>query len=280
MQSKVDKGIAMPEPIIKASRISKANVKNLSANVSQKTRPMSEGSRRGRLSAIATRTRTMFGRAIAESIAPLFSSMDGEVRFWFPGDGTSYGSIGAWLTEGDLVYTPANKVQASNATDLWVDQSVLIAKFRMTPEHEIRAVREADSKEFPYGVYYVGNMLTSILREIELENGQFLFPPPPQPIERTDEAYAAFKDARAVVFKTSTWAMMNETVSTAKADEAARKKVNNKLSAQDSALKFFFSIMNEACSAMPDVFSASTIEALKADIHRNMPLLQGEIFQL
>lgn len=162
-----------------------------------KSKEMSPGQKKGRLSAISFRVRNQSKKVVEDALLRVFNLPHGTFSFSFPSDATSGESIGVWLTEGDIIRyaSPGEdfKISLDEPANIPVIDSTVMAKFRLTVERQINNIFAIDDPIFSKKVKTVETVLTLITKNID-----FAIHREVKPLKKTltlDEAYAAFKTA-------------------------------------------------------------------------------------
>lgn len=161
------------------------------------SKAMSASSQQARLSAMSSRVRKKSKKIIEDALLCVFNFPPGTLSFDFPSDATSGESIGAWLTEGDLVSfaSPTEEffISVDEPGNIPVIESTVLAKFRVNATRKIHNVFAIEDPVFAKKVSAAEAVLTLILQNIDFSVHREV-----EPINKTltvDEAYAAFKTA-------------------------------------------------------------------------------------
>ena len=161
------------------------------------SKAMSASSQQARLSAMSSRVRKKSKKIIEDALLRVFNFPSGTLSFDFPSDATSGESIGAWLTEGDLVSfaSPAEEffISVDEPGNIPVIESTVLAKFRVNATRKIHNVFAIEDPIFAKKVPTAEAVLTLILQNIDFSVHREV-----EPMKKTltvDEAYAAFKTA-------------------------------------------------------------------------------------
>lgn len=162
-----------------------------------KSKEMSPGQKKGRLSAISFRVRNQSKKVVEDALSQLFNYTPGTLSFCFPADATFGEGIGVWLTEGDIIRyaSPGEdfKISLDESANISVIDSTVMAKFRLTAARQINNIFAIYDPIFAKKVQTVETVLTLILQNIDFAVHREV-----EPIKKTltvDEAYAAFKTA-------------------------------------------------------------------------------------
>ncbi|WP_152615120.1 hypothetical protein [Janthinobacterium lividum] len=161
------------------------------------SKAMSASSQQARLSAMSSRVRKKSKKIIEDALLRVFNFPSGTLSFDFPSDATSGESIGAWLTEGDLVSfaSPAEEffISVDEPGNIPVIESTVLAKFRLNATRKIHNVFAIEDPIFAKKVPAAEAVLTLILQNIDFSVHREV-----EPMNKTltvDEAYAAFMTA-------------------------------------------------------------------------------------
>lgn len=161
------------------------------------SKAMSASSQQARLSAMSSRVRKKSKKIIEDALLCVFNFPPGTLSFDFPSDATSGESIGAWLTEGDLVSfaSPTEEffISVDEPGNIPVIESTVLAKFRVNATRKIHNVFAIEDPIFAKKVPAAEAVLTLILQNIDFSVHREV-----EPMNKTltvDEAYAAFKTA-------------------------------------------------------------------------------------
>lgn len=173
-------------------------------------KPMSEALRRGRVTDIAMRSRTQFGRNFNQLIAPLFHGLIGAVKFSFPEGGVSDLSVPAWLLDGDLRYFPSNERENLSLRNVNGENGILLAKFRLNRGLAIQGGVQLDGEDIQREVVVVQTMLTYLLHLMGVNNAVADFEY--KSTGTIDDIYFRFKNAEQTIYAPSTSAFLSQVV--------------------------------------------------------------------